>query len=268
VPEQTPASRNFVQAPPSIDAVLAGLAARQHGVARVTDLLDARLSKSAISRRVARGNLHRLYHGVYAIGHTALSEEGEWMAAALAGGEGAALAGLAAARLWQAWRYKIERIDVLTRRQMRPVGRTVFHWARTIHPRDVTTYRGIPVTTMARTLVDLTDCLTKWELASVIHEAAFRERYHPRAAKDAIGRANGRRNVDKLEQAVELHESGSAGVRSRGELKPDRQRARRQPRAAREHAPQRVRGRLPLAGPRARHRARRPRPRKSENPTR
>jgi hypothetical protein len=84
---------------------------------------------------------------------------------------------------------------------------------------DVTEQRGIPVTTMARTLVDLTDCLTKWELASVIHEAAFRGRYVPLATQDALARASGRRNLHTLERAIALHESGSAGVRSRGELR-------------------------------------------------
>src|SRR3954447_3486894 len=89
---------HLLAAPPSIDAALAALAARQHGVARTAHLLDAGLSKSAISKRVGRGNLHRVYRGVYAVGHLGLSEEGEWMAAALAGGDGAGLGHLAAAR--------------------------------------------------------------------------------------------------------------------------------------------------------------------------
>ena len=56
-----------------------------------------------------------------------------------------------------------------------------FHLIRNLHPRDVTTFRGIPVTTVARTLVDLSDVITKWELTNVIHEAAFRDRFHERA---------------------------------------------------------------------------------------
>ena len=40
---------------------------------------------------------------------------------------------------------------------------------------DVTREHGIPVTTVARTLVDLTDVLTTPQLANVIHEAAFRK---------------------------------------------------------------------------------------------
>ena len=43
-----------------------------------------------------------------------------------------------------------------------------------LDPRDITTRHGIPVTTVARTLVDLTDVLTPYQLANVIYEAAYR----------------------------------------------------------------------------------------------
>ena len=41
------------------------------------------LGSSAISRWVAAGKLHRRHHGVYTLGHTALSREGEFLAAVL-----------------------------------------------------------------------------------------------------------------------------------------------------------------------------------------
>jgi hypothetical protein len=78
----------------------------------------------------------------------------------------------------------------------------------------VTTHKGIPVTTIARTLVDLSDVLTAHELANVIHEAAFRGRFSEPATRDAITRANGRHNLATLQQALTLHAAGSAGLRS------------------------------------------------------
>ena len=78
---------------------------------------------------------------------------------------------------------------------------------------------GIPVTTVARLLVDLTDDITKWELTNVIHEAAFKHLFHEPATRAAIARANGRRNLNKLELAIQMHNDGSAGTKSRGELK-------------------------------------------------
>ena len=49
--------------------------------------------------RVARGSLHRLYRGVYAVGHTKLTREGRFLAAVLACGPGAVLSHRSAAIL-------------------------------------------------------------------------------------------------------------------------------------------------------------------------
>ena len=73
---------------------------------------------------------------------------------------------------------------------------------------------GIPVTTVARMLVDLTDLLTPHQLAYVIKEAAYRKRLDLEATRRAMERANGRRNLHVLERAIELYQSGSAGTRS------------------------------------------------------
>ena len=212
-------SGRFVQAPPSIEAALAALAARQHGVARTLHLLDLGLTSSTISKRVARGSLHRRYRGVYAIGHAALSREGEWLAAVFAAGDGAGLGLLAAASLRGLWRYQVPTIDVLTTRQLLPQGCVRFHQTRRVDPRDISDCHGIPTVTVARLCVDLSDVLTKWELASVIHEAAFRGSFSLLATLDAIERANGRHNLAVLHKALAMHRDGSAGTKSRQELK-------------------------------------------------
>jgi hypothetical protein len=88
---------------------------------------------------------------------------------------------------------------------------------RALDPRDETIYKGIPVTTIARTLVDLSDVLTPYQLANVVHEAAYRRRFSENATRDAMHRANGRRNLAVLEKALQLNAAGSAGTRSRNE---------------------------------------------------
>jgi hypothetical protein len=85
---------------------------------------------------------------------------------------------------------------------------------RHLDPRDITTHNGIPVTTVPRTLVDLTDVLDARQLANVLHEAAFRRRFDPAATRAAMARAAGRRNLGTLETALAAHEAGSAGTRS------------------------------------------------------
>jgi very-short-patch-repair endonuclease len=83
------------------DAHVAKIAARQHGVVTAEQLREANIDKSAVSRRVKAGRLHRLHRGVYAVGHRAPNWHARWMAAVLACGEGAVLSHSSAAALWK-----------------------------------------------------------------------------------------------------------------------------------------------------------------------
>jgi very-short-patch-repair endonuclease len=75
---------------------------------------------------------------------------------------------------------------------------------------------GIPVTTIPRTLVDLTDVMDAEDLANVIHEAAFLKLFSEPATREAMARAPGRK-LSLLEEALRLHNAGSAGSKSRNE---------------------------------------------------
>jgi very-short-patch-repair endonuclease len=192
------------------------IAARQHGVVSIAQLFAAGLDRSAVSRRVASGRLHRVHRGVYAVGHRGLSREGRWLAAVLAAGERAALSHLSAAALWELWRRPPTlHSDVVAPRRRRAGHGLRVHACRRLDPRDVTAFRGIPVTTVARTLVDLADVLDGPQLANVIHEAAFRKRFSVTATREAIARANGRHSLGVLVAALAAHAGGSAGTRSR-----------------------------------------------------
>lgn len=194
---------------------LVSLAASQYGVVTAAQLRAAGLSASTVRKWVLRGALHRLHHGVFAYGHPAVSQEGRWLAAVYAGGEGAALSRVpGAALVLDLRRFPVGIPEVVVPRRHRPVAGVELHWCRRLDRRDVTTCRGIPVTTVARMLVDLTDVLTPHQLAFVINEAAYRKRFDLSATRRAIERANGRRNLKVLERAIELYLSGSAGTRS------------------------------------------------------
>jgi predicted transcriptional regulator of viral defense system len=79
---------------------VARIAAQQHGAIAVEQLHGVGIDKSAISRRLKLGQLHRIHRGVYAVGHRGLSWHGRWMAAVLACGEGVVLSHGSAASLW------------------------------------------------------------------------------------------------------------------------------------------------------------------------
>jgi hypothetical protein len=199
---------------PSIDARIANLAARQHGVARLEQLLALGLDERAVSRLVAKGRLHRVHRAVYAVGHAGLSREGRWLAAVYTSGRGAGLGRRSAVEHWGVGRKRVPHPEVVVPRHRRGQGSIELIHSQTLEPSDVVVYKGIPVTHVARTLVDLTDVYTPHQLANVIYEAAFRKRFDLGATQRQLARANGRRGVGALKRAIELHLSGSAGTRS------------------------------------------------------
>jgi hypothetical protein len=139
------------------DHRIARIATRQHGVITTTQLAAVGIDKFAINKRVRAGRLHRLYRGVYAVGHRSLSWRGRWLAAVLAAGDGAVLSHVSAVALWQFLRPIPGPVHVTVgaavRRKPRPG--LVIHRSRTLTPRDITRRHGIAVTTPARTVEDI-----------------------------------------------------------------------------------------------------------------
>lgn len=193
---------------------LARLAARQHGVVSRPQLLTLGVTDAAVKWGVRSGALHRVHQGVYAVGYEAGTVESRWMAAVLACGPHAALSHLDAAALWNISDLLGSRVHVLTQRNQRCEGLWV-HRARRLHPNDLTTHRGIPVTTVARTLVDLTDVLGRERLLRAVREAEFLGLLDHQLLNAAVERARGRRNVRALKTALAAHKPGQI---VRGEL--------------------------------------------------
>jgi hypothetical protein len=174
---------------------------------------DLGLSRAGIKWRVDNGTLHRKYRGVYAYGHPRLSQKGQWLAAVFAAGAGAGLASLSAGVFWKVSRFRETAIHVVTPLQRRPQPGFKQQWSKSLLPRDILIRDGIPVTTIERMLIDMTDHLTAEQLANVIHEAAYLKLFNLRALRETMARTRKRR-MNILERAIELHRSGSAGTRS------------------------------------------------------
>lgn len=139
------------------DELLARIAARQHGVVTLGQLLGVGIRESAVARRVRAGRLHRIHRGVYAVGHRGISREGRWMAAVLACGEGAVLSHRSAAVLWGLLRPMDGPTDVsVPVRGGRAKRRSIrLHRCASLKPISVVERDRIPVTTPARTIDDL-----------------------------------------------------------------------------------------------------------------
>ena len=97
----------------------------------------------------------------------------EFLKEVLIAGEGAALSHEACAELYEVRRWRASLIDVVVPSERRLTSQRADTPRRTLHPDDVTVHKGIPCTTIARLVVDLTDHLTSWEITNVIHEAEW-----------------------------------------------------------------------------------------------
>lgn len=155
------------------DELVAKIAARQHGAISVDQLHRAGISRDALRRRAQSGRLHRVFRGVYAVGHPGLSLYGRWMAAALTCGEGAVVSHRSAAELWGLLQSKAGPIHISVPgdagRSRRPGIR--LHRRIALRP-DATTRRyGIPVTKPAQTIADLRACVSAGELRRAIRQA-------------------------------------------------------------------------------------------------
>jgi very-short-patch-repair endonuclease len=155
------------------DMAIGQIAARQHGVVSFQQLMAAGVSASGISRRVSAGRLHRVFRGVYAVGHTRLSSEGRWMSAVLACGEGASLSHRTAAELWGLLPRRNGPTDVTIpgKGGRRPRRGIRLHRSPLLTPAVTTLLSGIAVTTPARTLADLRRVATRDELGRATRQA-------------------------------------------------------------------------------------------------
>lgn len=156
-----------------IDRRVAALAGRQHGVVTRDQLLALGLSPSAIDRRLRAGRLIRLHPGVYAVGHTAISFHARQLATVLACGPTAVLSHGSAAALWDLVGSQPSRIHVIVRTSAGITGPAGVHLHRyrSLADEDVTRRMAIPVTDVARTLLDLASVLPPRKLRRALAQA-------------------------------------------------------------------------------------------------
>ena len=188
---------------------LAEVAARQHGVVSVAQLHRLGVSKFAISRWVGGGRLHRVHPGVYALGHRSLPLFGRLWAALLYAAPGAAFSHTTAAWLWQVVETEPARIHLTVPGRRLSLPAVCLHHTGRL---EVTTHRGLPVTTVARTLRDIARVLPYPRLRRALAEADYRGLLVPREVERVLGR--GRRGAAALRLALDSHLPDLAATRS------------------------------------------------------
>lgn len=151
------------------------LASRQKGIVTLAQLLGADIHASRVKRWAAKGLLHRLHHGVYAVGHLALAPLALEQAALLACGDRGLISHTSALGLWGIVSAPPSEVHVMVVGHdcRRKAGIRV-HRVKDIDDRDVRRRNGLPVTSPARSLIDVAASASLTELDDVIAEARAR----------------------------------------------------------------------------------------------
>ncbi|HEU4974306.1 MAG TPA: type IV toxin-antitoxin system AbiEi family antitoxin domain-containing protein, partial [Baekduia sp.] len=189
----------------TLDQRIAALAEEQHGVVTVAQLEAVGLDGRSVRHRAAAGRLHRIHRGVYAVGHRRLDRTGRRLAVVLACGEGAVLSHVSAAEAWGLRGGSSVRWHVTAPHMSG--GRTgpdtvVLHRTRHLGPDDVDVVDGVPVTSVARTLVDLAGTVNATQLARAVHEAEVLRLLDVDAIAAAMARVPRRRGARRLRELL------------------------------------------------------------------
>jgi very-short-patch-repair endonuclease len=203
----------------SADRTIAELAGRQRGVVTRAQLLAAGIDGNAIERRRRAGRLHAVHRGIYLVGHRVQAVGAREVAALFACGRGTVLSHRSAANLHQLLPYPAQPrpVDItVSGRQPTPRAGIRIHRVKKLHRRDVNRIDGLPVTTAARTLLDLATVLPPYLLERAVAEAQVRGLARRRDLVEQLARNPGRPGTRGLRRLLEV-ERGPALTRSEAE---------------------------------------------------
>jgi hypothetical protein len=188
-------------APPSLTVELGRLARRQYGLVTTDQARAAGLTHRMVAELQRKGWLVPARRGVYRLCGVAPTWRSAALAAVLAAGGDAVLSHYSAAALWEICDPNdLEgRLELTASRLVRLEGVTTHRHA--LGARDRTVRHGIPVTTVERTLLDLSEYEPARRVGGALDEAVRRR-------LTTIGRFG---------QALERHERGPGRRRGRGD---------------------------------------------------
>ncbi|MCW2985781.1 MAG: hypothetical protein JWR63_3351 [Conexibacter sp.] len=198
----------------AIELEIQALAARQHGLAARRQLLALGLGQDAIDHRLASGRLVKIQRGVYALGHAQLRREGSMLAVVLASGVAAVASHRSAAALWglRSWSGAFVEVTAPGRGgTMKRRGRLV-HRSLDLPGSEIAIERGVPTTTVARTLIDLAAVVPAHHLRRAVERAELFDLVAVRRVLDAHPGRPGRRALTAL--LADFHDHGDAHTRS------------------------------------------------------
>ncbi|HET7690222.1 MAG TPA: hypothetical protein VFK41_07585 [Nocardioidaceae bacterium] len=158
-----------------IDRVLASIAVRYHGLLPRFETRAAGIDWRVLLRRVGSGLLDELSPRVLRVAGIKQSDEQRVMAATLDVAGGAVASFETAAWLWRFPGFWLRHIEVTARRTQHRTSTLAFvHRPVLLRDHHVTVVRGIPVTSVARTIFDLAGVIHPLRLARLIDSVCTR----------------------------------------------------------------------------------------------
>jgi predicted transcriptional regulator of viral defense system len=195
---------------------LAELARKQHGVVSYRQLRGLGLSKGHIQRSKEAGRLHPIHRGVYAVGHPYLSPHGRCMAAVLVFSGGAVLSHRSAAWLWGIGPLGPRAVEVTVAARGNQRQGLQVHRVWALPDRDRARQDGIPVTSVARTLLDFAGVSSAKQLERVVERAKRRGLLDLDSIDAMLSRRRGY-GAERLQDALSLYRQ-PVTERARSEL--------------------------------------------------
>lgn len=124
---------------------------------------------------------------------------------------------LTAAYLWDLLRYRPQTMHVTAPTRRRAKRRFVVHFSSILAAEDRAIRDGIPITSLARTFLDLAIRARPEQMDGYLERAEEREVLDVRAIEDVLARAGGHRGRGPLERALAIYRPDPAFTRSRFE---------------------------------------------------
>lgn len=137
-----------------IDNLIWSLTSRQHGLIARWQARGLGIADHQLDDRIRRGALIAVHPGVYRHPAVPYTRELRWLAAVLAGGEGAVLSHQAAGVQHHFDLRRVKPAVTTPHRRHPEIDGITFHRTRRHTPLDIVVVNKIPVTTRARTMLD------------------------------------------------------------------------------------------------------------------
>ena len=201
------------------EAAIRRIAAHQHGLFTWAQAVEVGFSPASITRRVASRLWERALPRVYRMTGSRSNERQTALAACMWAGEGAVVSHRTAGVLWNLDGVTAHHAEITVPAPRSPSSRlVVVHRTRDLPRADRVTIGGIPISSPARTLLDLAGHVADENLEAAVECALRRHLVAESTLRKRVG-GKGKAGTAALERVLDERDPDSPALESRLEVK-------------------------------------------------